>query len=300
MPRFFRMYGESIFDLGDVERLGFPITDGYQIPDEYIESGNFLIMRLCNGFGDWGIISALPRKLKEKYPNCKVYVPSVTLIKKIFGDSHQWKHWPNPELNCERVFVNNPYVDGFVDTIDEVDVFHDHYRVYDPNNENVSLVKQMMLFWGFSDSECVDYLPELYFDKDEIEHGDSLIKEYFGDSEFGGFIATSSQLSNGKFFDDYRNKLIIDELKKHNLKYVYYGGVDIKDTPFADYVQVGLDFAKVTTPLRVQLYIRSKAKTNIGYQSSIHELICRYSPIVCTEMDGGPRENYFDNITYLK
>jgi hypothetical protein len=140
----------------------------------------------------------------------------------------------------------------------------------------------------------------LYFDKDEIEHGDSLIKEYFGDSEFGGFIATSSQLSNGKFFDDYRNKLIIDELKKHNLKYVYYGGVDIKDTPFADYVQVGLDFAKVTTPLRVQLYIRSKAKTNIGYQSSIHELICRYSPIVCTEMDGAPRENYFDNITYLK
>jgi hypothetical protein len=91
-----------------------------------------------------------------------------------------------------------------------------------------------------------------------------------------------------------------DELKKHNLKYVYYGGVNIKDTPFVDYVEVGLDFAKVTTPLRVQLYIRSKAKINIGYQSSIYELICRYSPIVCTEMDGGPRENYFDNITYLK
>jgi hypothetical protein len=104
----------------------------------------------------------------------------------------------------------------------------------------------------------------------------------------------------GKFFEDYRNKLIIDELKKHNLKYVYYGGVNIKDTPFVDYVEVGLDFAKVTTPLRVQLYIRSKAKINIGYQSSIYELICRYSPIVCTEMDGGPRENYFDNITYLK
>lgn len=299
MPHFYRMIGESIFDLGEVERLGFPLKDRYQISDDYVEGGNFLIMRLCNGFGDWGIISALPRKLKEKYPNCKVYVPSVELIKKIFGDSHQWKHWPQPEFNCERVFINNPYVDGFVDNIDG-EVFHDHYRIYDPENVNVSLVKQMMLFWGFSEDECVDYLPELYFSEDEIQHGDKLIKEYFGDSEFAGFISTSSQLNNGSFFDNHRNSLIIDELKKHNLKYVYYGGVDISETPFAEYVNVSLDFAKVPTPLRVQLYIRSKAKVNVGYQSSIFELICRYSKIVCTEMDGGPRENYFENITYLK
>ena len=61
-----------------------------------------------------------------------------------------------------------------------------------------------------------------------------------------------------------------------------------------------LDFNKVKTDLRVQLYIRSKASVNIGYQSSIFELICRYSQIICTEMLGGVRENYFETIKYLK
>ena len=43
-------------------------------------------MRTCHGLGDWGIISAMPRLLKQKYPHCKVYVPSIKLIQKIFGD----------------------------------------------------------------------------------------------------------------------------------------------------------------------------------------------------------------------
>lgn len=299
MPHFFRMYGESIQDLGETSQLGWSVHNAYMIDEEYLEKGEFLIMRMCNGFGDWGIISAMPRLLKQKYPNCKVYVPSETFIRKIFGDSLPWKHWPQPELNSYRTFVNNPYVDGFVDTFND-EVYHDHYRIYDPQNVNIPLIKQMLKFWGLEESDMIDYEPELYFSDDEKEQGDRLIQEYFGDSDFGGFIATSSQLGTGRFFDEHRNSLIIDELKKHNLKYVYYGGVDINETPFGEYVNVGLDFAKVQTPLRVQLYIRSKAKINIGYQSSIHELICRYSPIVCTEMDGGPRENYFEKITYLK
>jgi len=299
MPHFFRMYGESVQDLGEVPRLGWSSDDAYMIDDEYLQRGRFLIMRMCNGFGDWGIISSMPRLLKQKYPHSKIYVPSETFIKKIFGDSSAWKHWPQAELNSYRTFVNNPYIDGFVDSFDD-EVYHDHYRIYDRMNVNIPLVKQMLKFWGLSEDEMIDYEPELYFSDDEKEQGDALIREYFGESNFGGFIATSSQLGAGRFFDEHRNNLIINELKKHDLKYVYYGGVDIKDTPFGEYVNVGLDFAKVPTSLRVQLYIRSKAKVNIGYQSSIHELICRYSPIVCTEMDGGPRENYFDKITYLK
>jgi hypothetical protein len=62
---------------------------------------------------------------------------------------------------------------------------------------------------------------------------------------------------------------------------------------------VKLDFNEIDVDLRVQLYIRSRAKINIGYQSSIFELICRYSKICCIEMETGARENYFDNITYL-
>ena len=28
----------------------------------------------------------MPRLLKEKYPNCKVYVPSLNLLEKLFGN----------------------------------------------------------------------------------------------------------------------------------------------------------------------------------------------------------------------
>ena len=296
MPNFFRLNKNGLINLGEVPKLGFSIKDPSFIPDDYIEKGEFLIMRLCNGLGDWGIISAMPRLLKQKYPHCKVYVPSIKLIQKIFGDSNPWKHWPEPEKNCEKIFINNPYVDGFVNDIND-EVFHDHYRLYN-DDINTPLVKQMLKFWGFNEDECKDYEPELYFSNSEIEEGNKIIKHYIKNEDFGGFICTSSQLKKGEFFND-KTDILINELNKHKLKYVYYGGVDIKDTPFNN-INVVLDFNKVKTDLRVQLYIRSKASVNIGYQSSIFELICRYSQIICTEMLGGVRENYFETIKYLK
>ncbi len=296
MPNFFRLNKKGLMNLGEVPKLGFPTEDPSFIPDDYIEKGEFLIMRLCNGLGDWGIISSMPRLLKEKYPHCKVYVPSIKLIQKIFGDSTPWKHWPEPEKNCEKIFINNPYVDGFINDIND-EVFHDHYRLYN-DNINTPLIKQMLKFWGFNENECKDYEPELYFSNSEIEEGNKIIKHYIKDEDFGGFICTSSQLKKGKFFND-KTAILINELNKHKLKYVYYGGVDIEDTPFNN-INVVLDFNKVKTDLRIQLYIRSKASVNIGYQSSIFELICRYSQIICTEMLGGVRENYFETIKYLK
>ena len=296
MPNFFRLNKNGLINLGEVPKLGFSVKDPSFIPDDYIEKGEFLIMRLCNGLGDWGIISAMPRLLKQKYPHCKVYVPSIKLIQKIFGDSTPWKHWPEPEKNCEKIFINNPYVDGFVNDIND-EVFHDHYRLYN-DDINTPLVKQMLKFWGFNEDECKDYEPELYFSNSEIEEGNKIIKHYIKNEDFGGFICTSSQLKKGEFFND-KTDILTNELNKHKLKYVYYGGVDIKDTPFNN-INVVLDFNKVKTDLRVQLYIRSKASVNIGYQSSIFELICRYSQIICTEMLGGVRENYFETIKYLK
>jgi hypothetical protein len=44
-------------------------------------------MRTCHGFGDWGILTVKPYLLKQKYPNCKVYLPSSRLIKKIFDEN---------------------------------------------------------------------------------------------------------------------------------------------------------------------------------------------------------------------
>ncbi len=295
-PNFIRISDNKIYNLGPTQKLGWPKSNRFQIPDEYIENGEFMVMRLCNGLGDWGIISALPRMLKEKYPHCKVYLPSKKMIKSIFGESQGWKHWPNPEKNVERIFQNNPYVDKFVDRI-EGEIFHDHYRIYEDNP--TSLIEQMLLFWGFTDEECINYEPELYFNDKEKEKGDEIIKKYFGDKEFGGFICSNSQLEKGKFWEDERDNNIKNELKKHSLKYVYYGGINIEETPFSDYIDISLDFNKTQIPLRIQLYIRSKAKINIGYQSSMFELICRYSQVICTEMNGGVRENKFDIIEYI-
>ena len=158
----------------------------------------------------------------------------------------------------------------------------------------------MMKFWGFNEEECVNYEPELYFSEEEKKQGDEIIKEYIGEEDFGGFICTNSRLKKGEFFGEKIDNKLIKELQNYKLKYVYYGGVGIENTPFKNHIKVALDFKDKLVPLRVQLYIRSKAKVNIGYQSSIFELICRYSQIICTEMDDGPRENYFKTIKYLK
>ena len=58
--------------------LLIPLEDPYFIPDEYLDKKEFIILRTCFGLGDWGIISSFPRKLKEKYPDCKVYTPSLS------------------------------------------------------------------------------------------------------------------------------------------------------------------------------------------------------------------------------
>ena len=293
-PTFLRIVNNQVYSNGQVPKLGWPKKNGYRIPDEYLQKGEFMIMRLCNGLGDWGIISALPRMLKEKYPHCKVYLPSEKMVTSLLGFG--WQHWPNPEKNVKRIFQNNPYVDGFVDDIPG-EIYHDHFRIYE--DKHTSLVKQMLLFWGFSENECINYEPEIYFSDDEKEEGDKIIEKYFGSDEFGGFVCSNSQLEKGKFWEDERDNSIIETLKQYPLNYAYYGGVGITpdQTPFNNYIKVALDLSQFD--LRTQLYIRSKAKVNIGYQSSMFEIVCRYSKIICTEMEGGVRENMFDVITYI-
>jgi len=132
---FFRVLDNQLYNAGEVQKLGF--NEGYRIPDEYLSEQKFTIMRMCHGIGDWEIISAMPRLLKKKYPNCKVYVPSESLLNKICGEpSDEWGSWSNPYKNAESVFKNNPYVDDFVDSVDG-EIYHDHYRIYDDENPDV-------------------------------------------------------------------------------------------------------------------------------------------------------------------
>ena len=172
---FQRIVDNEIYPIKETDVLGFEKSEGLRIPDEYLDKQKFMVIKAANGIGDWGIVSAMPRLLKQKYPNCKVYVPSKKLLVKLFEQEHN---------NVHIVFDNNPYVDGFVDEI-EGEVFHDHYRIYNKDNPNVPLIKQMLTFWQFSKEEMKDSQPELYWLDEEKELGDAIIEEYVGKKEFG-------------------------------------------------------------------------------------------------------------------
>ena len=110
---FWRIVDNQLHPVHETDNLGFEELEGLRIPDEYLENQEFVVMRTCHGVGDWGIMSAMPRLLKEKYPNCKVYIPSSKLLEKMFGKATAWSWWDNPYKNVNAIFDNNPYVDEF-------------------------------------------------------------------------------------------------------------------------------------------------------------------------------------------
>ena len=88
---FWRTYNNKVYSIEEVHKLGLPVNDPSYIPNEYLEQKNFVVLRTCFGVGDWGIISAFPRKLKEKYPDCEVWIPSSKLLREMFG--HLEQNW---------------------------------------------------------------------------------------------------------------------------------------------------------------------------------------------------------------
>jgi len=171
---FWRILDNKVYSAYETDVLGFSSSDSSYIPDEYLENQEFVVMRTCHGVGDWGIMSAMPRLLKEKYPDCKVYIPSSKLLKKMFGKPTAWGWWDNPYKNVNVIFDNNPYVDEFIEDAPG-DIYHDHYRIYDNDNTDIPLVNQMLKFWQFTEDEMEDSRPELYWSDEEIELGDKII-----------------------------------------------------------------------------------------------------------------------------
>jgi len=266
MATFWRTYNNKLYDIGQTDQLGFSISDPSYIPDEYLEQQNFVILRTCFGIGDWGIISAMPRKLKERYPDCKVWIPSPRLLKSMFGHLEQnWSSWDDPFQVVHTIFDNNPWIDGFIDSFEE-DVFNDHYRIYSDKNE--PLLEQILRFWQFNDIN--DIQPELYFSKQEQELGNSIIKHHVGNSEFGCFL-----LSNRYNYES--DNVLINELNKFDVPYFYWTKDPIEMTRF-NFINKALNMRNIDT--RIQLYIKSKAKVNIGNQTGMTQLVTRYSPVI--------------------
>ena len=287
---FWRILNNELYNVDEVNKLGFEKSEGLVIPDDYLKKQNFLVMRTAHGIGDWGILSAMPRLIKEKYPNSKVYVPSKKLLQKLFNLQHD---------NANHVFFNNPYVNDFVDSIDG-EVFHDHYRIYDEENTDVPLIKQMLKFWQFSENEYKDYLPEIYWTDEEKELGNKIIRKYVGDKDFGCLLmsdrfGTQRGKHDGESYDK-DVKVMSDVLQKNNLPYFYWTNKPINKTPF-NFINTALDLRNVN--IRVQLFIKAKAKLNVSNQCGMSHLVVRYSNCFESQRQYPIEHNYISKINYL-
>ena len=285
---FFRIVGDKLYHSGEVENLGFEESEGIRIPDEYLEKGEFTIMRTCHGIGDWAIISAMPKLLKKKYPNCKVYVPSVKLLEKICGDiGDQWGTWKDPFENAINVFKHNPYVDDFVDSVGD-EIFHDHYRVYDKNCADIPLVEQMLKFWQFEKDELSDSKPEIYFSEEEMEMGDKIINEYTDGKDFGCLLISDRY--------DYSMDRLIEGVIDPTIKHFYWTERPIEQTSF-NFIDKALDMRHM--PVRMQLYIKSKARYNVGNQCGTSQLLVRYSDVFSVQRQFPLAGNFVRGEIYL-
>jgi hypothetical protein len=260
MAVFWRTYNNQLYNVGEVDNLGFHSSNASYIPDEYLQNQNFIILRTCFGVGDWGIISAMPRKLKEKYPNCKVWIPSSKLLRTLFGHLEQnWSSWDDPFLVVHTIFDNNPYVDGFIDSFED-DVFNDHYRIYSDNDE--PLLQQILRFWQFESFDDIE--PELYFSDSEIKFGNKIIQNHCN-GEFGTLLISNRYAGEGK--DQIQQKL--DE---YNLPMFYW--TNIPNTGFNFIPALDMRYIDI----RIQLYIKTQAKFNIGNQTGMNDTIANYAP----------------------
>jgi len=258
--QFWRTLDNKVYPVGDVNSLGFPIDDPSYIPDEYLEAQNFVILRTCFGVGDWGIISAFPRKLKEKYPDCKVWIPSPKLLREMFGQLEQnWSSWNDPFQVVHTIFDNNPYVDGFIDSF-EGEVFNDHYRITDGGD--VPLMEEILKFWQFDNFDDIE--PELYFSDEEKKLGDDIIIQH-SNGVFGTLLISNRYEGEG------RNS-IQGTLDWYNLPMFYW--TSEMDSGFT--FNKALDMRHIDT--RIQLYIKTQAKFNVGNQTGMNDTIANYAP----------------------
>ena len=306
MALFFRITNNRLTPAGDTPRLGFNKTHPSYIPDDYLKQQEFVVMRTCHGIGDWCIMSAMPRLLKEKYPNCKVYVPSSTMLKNLFGN--MLNNWGYGTFDCSQmphhIFDNNPYVDKFIDDY-YGEVFHDPYKIYNEDIDKIPLVEQMLNFCQFKEKEHSDSAPEIYFSKEEEQFGDKLIKQNFGSKTFGYIGASSTYGTSGD------TTLIIEKIKEHpNICWFYYGEQPIEETDL-NFLKNTISVKKMNLPIRQQMYLKCKSKVNIGNETGMALWASRYSPsyvlghkfyvkVHGPEAEGKPRKRPFQQGNYVK
>ena len=269
MAGFFRIYNNQLSLAGNTKRLGFNSNNPMFIPDEYLEKKEFIVMRTCHGIGDWCLISGLPRLLKEKYPDCKVYIPSSTMLKNIYGS--MLDNWGYGTYDCSQIthdiFSNNPYVDSFIDSF-EGEIFHDHYRIYDENDDKIPLSEQMLKFWQFKKKEYLDSTPDIYFSKEEKSFGDKIL----GSLKNFGYISVSSTYGTTA-----NTKVLRDKIKEYgDITWFYYGENPIEDTDL-NFIKKYISIKPMNLNIRQQMYLKCQAIVNVGNETGMALWGAKYS-----------------------
>ena len=269
MAGFYRIYNNQLSLAGNTKRLGFNSNNPMFIPDEYREKKEFIVMRTCHGIGDWCLISGLPRLLKEKYPDCKIYIPSSTMLKNIYGNI--LNNWGYGTYDCSQIthdiFLNNPYVDSFIDNF-EGEIFHDHYRIYDENNDKIPLLEQMLKFWQFKKKEYLDSTPDIYFSKEEKSFGNKIL----GSLKDFGYISVSSTYGTTA-----NTKVLRDKIKEYgDITWFYYGENPIEDTDL-NFIKKHISIKPMNLNIRQQMYLKCQAIVNVGNETGMALWGAKYS-----------------------
>ena len=269
MAGFFRIYNNQLSLAGNTKRLGFNSNNPMFIPDEYLEKKEFIVMRTCHGIGDWCLISGLPRLLKGKYPDCKVYIPSSTMLKNIYGS--MLDNWGYGTYDCSQIthdiFLNNPYVDSFIDSF-EGEIFHDHYRIYDENDDKIPLLEQMLKFWQFKKKEYLDSTPDIYFSKEEKSFGDKIL----GSLKNFVYISVSSTYGTTA-----NTKVLRDKIKEYgDITWFYYGENPIEDTDL-NFIKKHISIKPMNLNIRQQMYLKCQAIVNVGNETGMALWGAKYS-----------------------
>jgi hypothetical protein len=85
-------------------------------------------------------------------------------------------------------------------------------------------------------------------------------------------------------------------LKDNPLPYFYYTLKPIKKTPF-DFIDKSLDMRHID--LRIQLYIKSRAKVNVANQCGTNHLMVRYSECYESQRQYPIAHNFVEGEIYL-
>ena len=256
---------------GEVSKLGFDSRSPQFIPQEYLDRQFFVLFRTCHSFGDWVLISSIPKFLKKKYPNSTVCVPSPICIGKLYPPDNWLNRSSNPFNNVVEIYANNPYVDGMIDEIpDGMEIYHDHFRIYDSNDLNILIAEQMLKFWRFDPKEITDSAPELYWTDEEKQTGDQIINDTFGKDPFGFLYIddTFYILQEDERIPriNVKRQMIQSKINEFdNLPWLYYAGKDISDTVYKTKTK-SVDVRSLKVTPRIQNYIKSKSKLLIGHQ----------------------------------